>query len=81
MAGVASVVCVSLFVAVLVPSLSGASPFLLGLLAGALAPLGPLAASAILGDRSADAPALRRLDSLLLLGPIWALSAAALIKR
>jgi CDP-diglyceride synthetase len=79
-AGVASIVCVTLFVAVLVPSFSGGSPFLLGLIAGILAPLGPLAASAILGDRSANAPALRRLDSLLLLGPIWAWSAAALVK-
>jgi hypothetical protein len=43
--------------------------------------LGPLAGSALLGDRDASAPALRRLDSLFLLGPIWAWSAAALLKQ
>jgi hypothetical protein len=45
-----------------------------------LAPFGPLAASVILGDRDARAPALRRLDSLLLLGPVWAWLAAVLLK-
>lgn len=79
-AGVASIVCVTLFVAVLVPAFHGGSPFLLGLVAGALAPLGPLAASALLGDRDAHAPALRRLDSLLLLGPVWAWMAAVLLR-
>ena len=79
-AGIASIVCVTLFVAVLVPSFEGGSPFLLGLVAGILAPLGPLAASVILGDREARAPALRRIDSLLLLGPVWAWLAAVLMK-
>jgi CDP-diglyceride synthetase len=78
-AGIASILCVTLFVAVLVPSFRGASPFLLGLVAAVLAPLGPLAASVILGDREARAPALRRLDSLLLLGPVWAWLAAVLL--
>jgi sulfur-carrier protein len=78
-AGIAAVACVTLFVAVLVPSFTGAGSFLLGVVAGILAPLGPLAASALLGDRSASAPALRRLDSLLLMGPIWAWVAAALL--
>jgi MoaD family protein len=79
-AGVAAIVCVTLFVAVLVPSFRGGAPFLLGLVAAVLAPLGPLAASVILGDRAASAPALRRLDSLLLLGPVGAWMAAALLK-
>jgi hypothetical protein len=79
-AGIAAIVCVTLFVAVLVPSFGGGGPFLLGLVAAALAPLGPLAASVILGDRTASAPALRRLDSLLLLGPVWAWTAAVLLK-
>ena len=77
----AAIVCVTLFVAVLVPSFRGGSPFLLGLVAAVLAPLGPLAASVILGDSDASAPALRRLDSLLLLGPVWAWSAAAVLHR
>jgi CDP-diglyceride synthetase len=79
-AGIASILCVTLFVAVLVPSFEGGSPFLLGLVAGVLAPFGPLAASVILGDRDARAPALRRLDSLLLLGPVWAWLAAVLLR-
>jgi molybdopterin synthase sulfur carrier subunit len=79
-AGIASIFCVTLFVAVLVPSFDGAAPFLLGLVAAILAPLGPLAASIVLGDRDAKAPALRRLDSLLLLAPIWAWLAAVLLK-
>jgi len=78
-AGIAAVACVTLFVAVLVPSFTGAGSFALGVVAGTLAPLGPLAASALLGDRSAPAPALRRLDSLLLMGPVWAWVAAALL--
>ena len=52
-----------------------------GALAMVLAPLGPLAASVVLGGRDAPAPALRRLDSLLLLGPVWAWSAAAVLRR
>ena len=76
---VALAAAVTLFVAVLVPSFTGAGSFALGVVAGTLAPLGPLAASALLGDRSAPAPALRRLDSLLLMGPVWAWVAAALL--
>jgi MoaD family protein len=78
-AGMAAIFCVTLFVAVLVPDFEGGLPFLLGLMAIALAPLGPLAASIILGDRSAPAPGLRRIDSLLLIGPVWAWTAAALM--
>jgi molybdopterin converting factor small subunit/CDP-diglyceride synthetase len=78
-AGIASIFCVTLFVAVLVPSFDGGSPFLLGFIAAVLAPLGPLAASIVLGDRDAKAPALRRLDSLLLLAPVWAWLAAVLL--
>ena len=78
-AGVAAGACVTLFVAVLVPAFTGGGSFLLGLVAATLAPLGPLAGSALLGDRSASAPALRRLDSLLLMAPVWAWVAAALL--
>ena len=79
-AGVASIICVTLFVAVLVPSFGGGGPFLLGVVAAILAPLGPLAASIVLGDRDAKAPALRRIDSLLLLAPVWAWLAAVLLR-
>ena len=81
-AGVAALVPVTIVVAVvLVPPFRGASPLLLGLVAAGLAPLGPLAGSILLGDRDARAPALRRIDSLLLLGPVWAWVAVALIRR
>src|SRR5947209_7233020 len=78
-AGVASIFCVTLFVAVLVPSFGGGGPFVLGLVAAVLTPLGPLAASIVLGDRDGKAPALRRIDSLLLLAPVWAWLAAVLL--
>ena len=64
---------------VLVPPFHGGAPLLLGAVAAVLAPFGPVAGSALLGDRTAYAPALRRLDSLLIMGPIWAWCAAALL--
>ncbi|MDQ2825922.1 MAG: hypothetical protein M3Y04_02960, partial [Actinomycetota bacterium] len=71
-AGVAAFVPLTIFTAVVfIPPFSGAEPLLLGLLAAVLAPIGPIAASALMGDSTAEAPCLRRLDSLLLLGPIW----------
>jgi len=79
-AGVAALVPLTLLAALaFVPPFEGASPLLLGALAAVLAPFGPVAGSALLGDRTAYAPALRRLDSLLVLGPIWAWCAAALL--
>jgi sulfur-carrier protein len=72
-AGVAALIPLTIFAeVVLVPPFAGAQPLFLGLLAAVLAPAGPVAASALLGDRNGHAPALRRLDSLLLLGPLWA---------
>lgn len=72
-AGVAALIPITIFAeVVLVPPFAGAQPLFLGVLAAVLAPCGPVAASALLGDRSGHAPALRRLDSLLLLGPLWA---------
>jgi hypothetical protein len=72
-AGVVALVPLTIFAQVaLLPPFSGAEPLLLGLVGAALAPVGPVAASALLGDRAGHAPALRRLDSLLLLGPLWA---------
>ena len=59
----------------LVPPLPAGGPVALGILAALLAPLGPLVASAVLGRRDLDAPGLRRLDSLLLLAPMWAWAA------
>jgi CDP-diglyceride synthetase len=79
-AGVAALIPVTMLAAVLlVPPFPGGSPLLLGALAAVLAPCGPPAASALLGERDADAHALRRLDSLLVLGPVWAWCAAGLL--
>ena len=48
-----------------------------GLLAAVLAPAGQVVASLVLPAAAAPSPALRRLDSLLLLAPVWALLAGA----
>jgi len=75
-AGAAFILAVTLAVAALfVPPFRGATPWLFGFLTAVLAPLGPYAASAVLPEPSSRAPALRRLDSLLVVGPVWALVA------
>jgi hypothetical protein len=48
-----------------------------GVLAAVLCPAGQVVASLVLPAAAAPAPAMRRLDSLLLLGPVWALTAGA----
>lgn len=81
-AGVAALIPLTLLASlVMVPPFKGVAPLLLGLLGAVCAPLGPLAGSALLGDRTgARAPALRRLDSLLVMGPLWAWCAAAFLQ-
>jgi molybdopterin synthase sulfur carrier subunit len=80
-AGVVALVPLTIFAElVLVPPFVGAQPLFLGLLAAVLVPAGPVAASALLGDRNGHAPALRRLDSLLLVGPLWAWCAIVFLK-
>jgi membrane-bound metal-dependent hydrolase YbcI (DUF457 family) len=72
-AGIVSIAVVTVAVAaILVPPFRGTTPWVVGLLAVLSAPLGPMVATASLGDRRASAPALRRLDSLLVLGPLCA---------
>ena len=79
-AGVASIGAVTLAVAaILVPPFRGASPWALGAAAALLTPLGPIAATAILGDSRTPLSALRRLDSLIVLGPVWAVLALWLV--
>ncbi|HLY81439.1 MAG TPA: hypothetical protein VKQ71_00570, partial [Acidimicrobiales bacterium] len=81
LAGLVSIAALTLFVATeLAPPFRGASPWVLGGLAALLAPLGPVVAGRLLGERHAPAPALRRLDSLLLLAPAWAIAAAVLLQ-
>ncbi len=81
-AGIAAIASVSLAVAAVVdPPFRGASPWLLGGLVAVLAPLGPIIASALLGDARLRVPGVRRLDSLLLVSPAWGLAAASLLRR
>ncbi|MDP9441512.1 MAG: hypothetical protein M3P34_04890, partial [Actinomycetota bacterium] len=75
-AGAASALAVALAVAaVFVPPFRGSSPWLLALVVAVLVPSGSLAATILLGRPDAPVPALRRIDSLLLAGPVWALVA------
>ncbi len=78
LAGMVCVVPVTMLVAALGLQFRGAAAWELGGLAAVLAPLGPAVATLVLGDRGGSAPALRRLDSLVLLGPVWAAVAAHL---
>jgi hypothetical protein len=81
-AGVASVGALTLLVAaVLFSPFRGNSPWILGGMAAVLAPLGALVASRLTPARSARVPALRRLDSLILLGPLWAAGTALLLHK
>jgi hypothetical protein len=52
--------------------------FALGAMAAVLCPMGQLFGSAVLPSVTARAPALRRLDSLLVLGPAWAFAVGML---
>jgi len=72
-AGIAALGPVTLLGATLaVPPLTEVGPWVLGALAVPLTPAGPYVGSALLGRASKPrVPALRRLDSLLVLGPAW----------
>ena len=81
-AGMAAIGTLTLVVAaVLVPPFHGASPWLLGALAAVLAPLGPMIALALSGGsgRKVRVPAVRRLDSLFVLGPGWSVAVTLLL--
>jgi hypothetical protein len=74
LAGTIGVVVMTFAAAVVDPPGFGSGQvWAFGLLAALLCPLGPLAASAILPRAGSFAPALRRLDSLLVVGPVWLL--------
>jgi hypothetical protein len=60
----------------LVTPFDAAGASLLGF-AAAACPFGQVVASALLPDAGASAPALRRIDTLLVLGPLWAAASAA----
>ena len=64
-----------------VPPFDGGAVFVFGGFAALFCPLGQVAASALLPRADARAPALRRLDSLLLLGPAWPLLVGLLLQE
>lgn len=79
-AGLASIASTTLGVAaVLVPPFRGLSPWILGVVAAVATPMGPVVATMVLGRAEATVPAVRRLDSLVVTGPAWALAAAVFL--
>ncbi|HVF75815.1 MAG TPA: MoaD/ThiS family protein [Acidimicrobiales bacterium] len=77
-AGIASIFAVSLAVAVVfAPPFEGAWPWVFAALVAVTAPVGERIATRLLGDRDAHVPVLRRIDSLLVAGPLFA--AASLV--
>jgi molybdopterin synthase sulfur carrier subunit len=78
---VAGIVCIAplvVGVASIFSQFHGDSAWVLGVVAAATAPIGQAVAYLALGDRGARVPAIRRLDCLVVLGPVWAISAARL---
>lgn len=72
-AGIAAVAVLSFSISVFeFPPFETGSAWVFGGLVAALAPLGPFVASALVPAANARVPALRRLDSWLLVGPVWA---------
>ena len=81
-AGIVAMAAICAAIAVLrVPPFDGGAVFVFGGFAALLCPLGQVAASALLPRADAPAPALRRLDSLLLLGPAWPLLVGLLLQE
>ena len=72
-AGIAAVVVVTFAIGVFAfPPFDMGSAWVFGGMAAALCPLGQVVATALLPSPDARVPALRRVDSLLLVGPLWA---------
>jgi hypothetical protein len=78
-AGMLWIGSVTVAVAAIFPQFKGVSPWELGVLAAVLTPLGPVVADRIVGHPHARVPGLRRLDSLVVVGPVWAIAAALLV--
>jgi hypothetical protein len=77
LAGITTTLLVGVPLALLlVNPFDDAGAWLLGF-AAAACPFGQIVGSALLPDAAASAPALRRIDTLLVLGPLWAAAAAA----
>ena len=81
-AGIVAIAATCLVLAVVrVPPFDGAPVFVFGGFAAFGCPLGQVLASALLPRADARAPALRRLDSLLLLGPAWPILVGILLEK
>lgn len=79
-AGALMIILVAAVVAVIeAPPFHGALVWVFALGAIVLCPLGQVAASWLLPDATTRASALRRLDSLLVLGPLWAFGAGLVV--
>jgi hypothetical protein len=81
-AGAIAIIPVTVVVATIAVFPAGSpssSPWVLGAVAALLAPAGPIAARAVLPPNANEPPGLGRLDVLLVLGPVWAYTAAALL--
>ena len=77
LAGIAAVTVVTFVVSTFgIAAFDVGQAWLFGALVAVLAPLGQLFASAVLPAAAAPASCLRRLDSLLLAGPVWYLGVA-----
>jgi len=71
-AGIAAVIVMTFAVAVFAfPPFVLTSAWVFGLLAAALCPLGQALSTAVLPDPDSRAPSLRRIDSLVVVGPLW----------
>jgi CDP-diglyceride synthetase len=79
-AGIAAMASVTLaFATLAVPPFKEAGPWVLGGLAALLSPFGPYAGAALTARvKKLRVPALRRVDALILTGPVWAVAAALL---
>ncbi|MGZ4682165.1 MAG: hypothetical protein ACXWCM_04240 [Acidimicrobiales bacterium] len=72
-AGIAAVLVVTFAIGVFAfPPFDWASAWVFGGMAAAMCPLGQVLATAMLPTAESRAPSLRRVDSLLLVGPLWA---------
>lgn len=81
-AGAASIGALTLAVAALFAGVfGGPSPWILGVAVAVLAPVGTYAASALCGPERKRTPALRRLDSLIIAGPVWVALATLMVGR
>jgi hypothetical protein len=77
LAGMTTATLVSLPMALILVEPYDAAGVALLVFAALACPLGQVIASAVLPGAGAHAPALRRIDTLLVLGPLWAAAAGA----